>query len=117
MDIANGFVAEIAPTEPDGVYSGVGYGIAAGFDVGRSKTGYPADAGLISVTVTAPTGLLSDALSTACFVLGYEKSLPLLESFDAQAIFVTKEKAVRVTSGLAKTFQLTNGAYHLIQDT
>ena len=35
MDIANGFVAEIAPTEPDGVYSGVGYGIAAGFDVGR----------------------------------------------------------------------------------
>lgn len=81
------------------------------------KTGYPADAGLISVTVTAPSGLLSDALSTACFVLGYEKSLPLLQSFGAQAIFVTKEKGVRVTGGLRQTFQLTNDAYHLMQDT
>lgn len=81
------------------------------------KTGSPADAGLISVTVTAPSGLLSDALSTACFVLGYEKSLPLLDSFGAQAIFVTKEKGVRVTGGLRQTFQLTNDAYHLIQDT
>lgn len=81
------------------------------------KTGYPADAGLISVTVTAPSGLLSDALSTACFVLGYEKSLPLLDSFGAQAIFVTKEKNVLVTGGLKQAFQLTNDAYHLIQDT
>ena len=81
------------------------------------KTGYPADAGLISVTVTAPSGLLSDALSTACFILGYEKSLPLLDAFGAEAIFVTQEKQVRITPGLKQTFQLTNDAYHLIQDT
>ena len=81
------------------------------------KTGYPADAGLISVTVTAPSGLLSDALSTACFILGYEKSLPLLDAFGAEAIFVTKEKQVITTPGLKQTFQLTNNAYHLIQDT
>lgn len=81
------------------------------------KTGYPAQAGLISVTVSAPTGLLSDALSTACFVLGYEKSLALLDAFGAEAVFVTMEKGVRVTGGLRKSFQLTNDAYHLIQDT
>ena len=81
------------------------------------KTGYPANAGLISVTVTAPSGLLSDALSTACFILGYEKSLPLLDAFGAEAIFVTGEKQVRTTPGLKQTFQLTNDAYHLIQDT
>lgn len=81
------------------------------------KTGYPADAGLISVTVAAPSGLLSDALSTACFVLGYEKSLSLLGAFGAEAVFVTDEKGVRVTEGLQQSFQLTNDAYHLIQGT
>ncbi|HIT53201.1 MAG TPA: FAD:protein FMN transferase [Candidatus Fimivicinus intestinavium] len=78
------------------------------------KTGYPADAGLISVTVTAPTGLLSDALSTACFVLGYQDSLPLLKEFHAEAIFVTQERAVLVTEGLRQSFTLTNGDYHLV---
>lgn len=81
------------------------------------KTGYPADSGLVSVTVTAPSGLLSDALSTACFVMGYEKSLSLLDTFGAEAVFVTTEKGVRVTGGLRQAFQLTNDAYHLIQDT
>lgn len=112
FSLAEGFVSTSGDYEPTLTENGKTY-----HHILDPKTGYPADAGLISVTVTAPTGLLSDALSTACFVLGYEKSLPLLESFDAQAIFVTKEKAVRVTSGLAQTFQLTNGAYHLIQDT
>ena len=69
------------------------------------------------MTVTAPSGLLSDALSTACFILGYEKSLTLLDAFGAEAIFVTKEKQVITTPGLKQTFQLTNNAYHLIQDT
>ena len=77
------------------------------------KTGYPADSGLISVTVMAPTGLLSDALSTACFVLGYQDSLPLLKEFHAEAIFVTQERAVFVTEGLRQSFTLTNGDYHL----
>ena len=56
------------------------------------------------MTVTAPSGLLSDALSTACFILGYEKSLPLLDAFGAEAIFVTKEKQVITTPGLKQTF-------------
>ena len=51
-------------------------------------TGYPAESGLVSVTVWSQSGTLSDALSTACFVLGREDSLPLLEQFEAEAIFI-----------------------------
>ncbi len=61
------------------------------------STGYPAQSGLQSVTVLSKSGLVSDALSTACFVLGIEKSLPLLEEFGAQAVFITDENKIITT--------------------
>lgn len=68
------------------------------------KTGYPADAGLSSVTVVCANGLYSDALSTACFVLGYEKSLPILEKYEAEAVFIDKNNHITVTPGLESVF-------------
>lgn len=76
-------------------------------------TGYPADSGLCSVTVISEQGIISDGLSTACFVLGYEKSLPLLEQYDAEAIFVTTEKEVYVTDGIRNSFEIKNPDYVL----
>lgn len=76
------------------------------------RTGYPADSGLISVTIVSPSGLLSDVLSTACFVLGYEQSLDLLAQFeDMQAVFVTADHTVHLTPGLAESFTLTSDGY------
>ncbi len=76
-------------------------------------TGYPAESGLVAVTVKSGEGVLSDGLSTACFVLGLEQSLPLLEEFHAEAIFVTDQHQVYVTQGLWENFSLTAEGYVL----
>ncbi len=77
------------------------------------KTGYPAQNGLTSVTVVCDSGLVADALSTACFVLGYENSLPLLEKYAANAVFIAEDESVTVTPGLAELFEITNSDYAL----
>ena len=78
------------------------------------RTGYPAESGLSSVTVVAPTGLLADALSTACFILGYsEDSLQLLEHYQASAVFITSDGTVYTTGNLGSCLQLTGSAYTL----
>ncbi len=74
-------------------------------------TGYPADAGLISVTVLGENGALSDGLSTACFVLGSEKGAELLKEYGAEGIFVDKDKKVYVTEGIREKFSLEASGY------
>lgn len=71
-------------------------------------TGYPAKSGLISVTVVCESGLCSDGLSTACFVLGYDKSLELLEKYNADAVFVEDDGTIIITEGLKEKFTPAN---------
>lgn len=70
------------------------------------------------MTVVCESGLVSDALSTACFVLGYQNSLPLLQEYQAEAIFIDTEKQIYITSGLKDRFQLvkTQIGYALAQE-
>jgi len=64
---------------------------------GRSPEGFS------SVTVVASTGTEADALSTAVFVLGYEKGLKLIESTKgAAALFVLKDGRVLATDGFPR---------------
>ena len=60
------------------------------------KTGYPAESGVVSVTVFSESGLLSDALSTACFILGTDKGFNLAEEFGAQVIFITQDGSIHL---------------------
>lgn len=52
------------------------------------ETGYPVDNSVVSVTVISENGLLSDALSTACFALGIEKGFELAEEYGAEVTFM-----------------------------
>ncbi len=57
-----------------------------------TDTGYPAKSGLSQVTILSADSVDGDALSTLCFILGYEKALSVLEDFpDVQAVFITDE--------------------------
>ncbi|MDO4557174.1 MAG: FAD:protein FMN transferase, partial [Lachnospiraceae bacterium] len=78
-------------------------------------TGYPAESGLISTTIVCDSGLLSDGLSTACFVLGKEKGLKLLEEYGAEGIFVDSDKNVFVTDGLKEQFSLMAEGYFIAE--
>ena len=75
------------------------------------STGYPADSGLISVTIVSDSGLLSDGLSTACFVLGKEKGEKLLETYGAEGVFIDQNKKVTVTKGLKDKFTILDKEY------
>ncbi|MDE5591200.1 MAG: FAD:protein FMN transferase, partial [Acetatifactor sp.] len=63
-------------------------------------TGYPADSGVAGVTILAKDGFLSDALSTACFILGEERGLALAENFGAEALFVGKDGSITMSRGM-----------------
>lgn len=78
------------------------------------ETGYPADSGLKSVTIISDSGLYSDALSTACFVLGIEKSEDLLKEYNAEAIFVDNESNVYVPASLIDSCTLLNDNYKVL---
>lgn len=75
------------------------------------KTGYPVWNGLTSVTVVCDSGLFADGLSTACFVLGKEKALPVLEKYGADAAFVDEDHKVYLTEGMKERFELMKNTY------
>ena len=70
------------------------------------RTGYPAESGLISVSIVSEKSLAADALSTIVFVAGMEKGLEFLKKFpQTEAILVDAGLHVYVTQGLESRFQ------------
>ena len=78
-------------------------------------TGLPVENGLVSVTVISDSGLLSDALSTACFVLGAEGGAKLAAKYGCEAIFITEDKKVICTDGIKPNVTVLAGGYTVVE--
>lgn len=65
------------------------------------KTGYPVDNGLVSVTVIGESGIYCDALSTALFVMGKDKSVEYWkEHQDFDMILIDSSQKIYVTENI-----------------
>ena len=78
-------------------------------------TGLPVENGLVSVTVISDSGLLSDALSTACFVLGAEGGAKLAAKYGCEAIFITEDKKVICTDGIKPNVTVHADGYTVVE--
>lgn len=66
-----------------------------------TKTGRPVNNGLLSVAVISENGAEADALSTALFVMGYDRAMTMYDSGELafEAVFVFEDGRVLCTSG------------------
>ncbi len=65
------------------------------------ETGYPYDNDLISVTILSKSSVDGDGLSTACFSLGLEKGMELIDSLDGvYGCFIDKDYQVYYSEGM-----------------
>ena len=73
-----------------------------------STDGFPADNGLVSVTIVGENGLLCDALSTALFVLGTDKAIDYWRSSaDFEMILITDDEKIIYSEGLSDFINFT----------
>lgn len=72
------------------------------------RTGYPSESEIISITIISDLSIDGDGLSTGLYIMGVEKAYSLIESLPSvDAIFITSDKRIYVTSGIKDNFMLT----------
>ena len=75
-------------------------------------TGFPVQNDLESVTIISEKSIDADALSTGVFAMGLENGKSFVEKIEGvEAIFVTKDKNVVLTSNIDEIFTLTNNDF------
>ena len=68
-----------------------------------TKTGYPVENELYSVTIISPTSTDGDALSTICFALGSEDGMALIETLDGiECVYCLSDGTLLFSSGARK---------------
>ena len=72
-------------------------------------TGMPAESDLVSVTVVAGKGTLTDILSTACFLVGSDAAFSLAAEYDGALIAVKTDGTLLVSQALADVFVPNSG--------
>lgn len=80
-----------------------------------SKTGYPIQNDLESVTIISDLSIDGDIWTTEAFYQDIDKGLPLIEQHEGlEAVFVTRDFKVAISSGLRDSFMLTDTSYDMI---
>lgn len=77
-----------------------------------ATSGYPSDNGLAQVTIVADKSIVGDGMSTAVFLMGLDEGLEFVEKTEGlEAIIVTIDKNIYITTGLKNNFTLTDKSY------
>jgi len=77
-----------------------------------TSDGYPIDNNLISTSIITKNSMDADALSTTTFALGLEEGLKLIENTpNTEAMFITSDKKIYMTSGMKEKFELKNSDF------
>ena len=71
------------------------------------RTGYPADGDLLSVTIVSKDGTLADGMSTALYIMGYEKACQFWRQHreEFNVILVTDDGKIHISENLKENFQ------------
>ncbi len=81
------------------------------------KTGYPYESEIAGVTIVSEKSIDSDALSTLVFTKGIKEGIEFVENIEGvDAIFVTNNKEVHLTSGIKDNFNLTNEEFNIVNN-
>lgn len=70
------------------------------------RTGKPSDSGSLGVTLIGDNAEELDALATAAFIMGAEKSIELLKQHNIEALFITGDNKVYVTENLREIIRM-----------
>ena len=99
LSLTDAFVSTSGSYEKCFTYEGVTY-----HHILDPKTGKPLDSDLVSVTVIAETGVLSDMLSTACFSVGSDGAFALASEYGASILAVKTDGTLLVSASLKGVF-------------
>lgn len=81
-----------------------------------TSTGYPVENNISSVTLIADDSMTADAMSTAVFAAGLEEGLKMVAAYKGiEAVVVTEDGLVHLSSGLAGLFTISNPEFRLAE--
>ncbi|MBM6839894.1 FAD:protein FMN transferase, partial [Clostridium saudiense] len=79
------------------------------------ETGYPYENDIAGITIISDKSTTGDALSTSVFALGIDEGMKFVENLDdVDAIFVTKDNEIYLTSGIKDNFELRDENFKLM---
>ncbi len=76
-----------------------------------TRTGYPVDNGLTSVTIITAKSFDADGLTTTLFAMGREKGMALGIQRGVDVIMIDDQRKVYLSPGVSKYFELTDPSY------